>query len=180
MPTARAPRLWLMLAVFAAAFAVGPQTAGTSAERLIVAPRLENRVAARVNVIRRGHGLDALRESLGLAVAARLHTREMALKGYFEHKSASGTVFWRRIERNYASRGFGRWEVGENLAWNTVRATAVDIVRQWMESPSHRANILSRSWRELGLGAYRVRHARGAYGGHTVTIVTLDLGVRAR
>jgi uncharacterized protein YkwD len=180
MLSAKAPRLCFTLAVLAAAVGAAPQDARPAAERLIAAARLEDQVAKRVNLVRRGHGLRALRESRGLAAAARRHSREMGMKGYFEHDSASGTAFWRRIERSYASRGYGRWEVGENIAWNTARATAAAVVRQWMGSPPHRANILSRSWRELGLGAYRVRGAGGAFGGRRVTIVTLDLGVRSR
>jgi len=180
MPCAQAPRLRFALAVVAAAAAVAPQAAAPSPERLTRAARLEDQVAKRVNLVRRWHGLAPLRESRGLAGAARRHSRDMAVKGYFEHGSASGTAFWRRIEHSYASSGYGRWEVGENIAWNTVRATAVVIVRQWMASRGHRANILSGAWRELGLGAFRVPHAQGAYGGRTVTIVTLDLGVRTR
>jgi uncharacterized protein YkwD len=180
MPRAQAPRLRFALVAFVTASAVAPQAAAPSAERLVRAARLEDQVAVRVNLVRRRHGLAPLDESGGLAGAARRHSRDMAVKGYFEHDSASGTAFWRRIERTYASSGYGRWEVGENIAWNTARATAVDIVRQWMASPAHRENILSGAWRELGLGAFRVPHARGAYGGRTVTIVTLDLGVRTR
>jgi uncharacterized protein YkwD len=179
MPPSQAPRLWSTLALIAAV-AAAPQVVAPSGDRLFLAVRLEDDVAERVNLIRVRHGLSPLRESRGLTTAARRHSREMAVKGYFEHDSAGGTAFWRRIELSYGSGGFDRWEVGENLAWNRARATAADIVRQWMKSPSHRANILSPSWREVGLGAYRVRHARGAYGGRTVTIVTLDLGVRAR
>jgi uncharacterized protein YkwD len=48
-----------------------------------------------------------------------------------------------------------------------------------MASQRHRDNILSDSWRELGLGALRVTRAGGTYGGRTVTIVTMDLGVRS-
>jgi uncharacterized protein YkwD len=179
MPSAKAPRLCITLAV-AAAVAAAPQDATPAPGRLIAAARLEDQVAKRVNLVRRWHGLRPLRESRGLAAAARRHSREMGVKGYFEHDSASGAAFWHRIERSYGSRGFGHWEVGENIAWNTARATAADVVRQWMHSPPHRANMLSRSWRELGLGAYRVRRAGGAYEGRTATIVTLDLGVRVR
>jgi len=178
MPCAQAPRLRFALVVFVAVSALAPQAAAPSTERLVRAARLEDQVAERVNLVRRWHGLAPLRESGGLAGAARRHSRDMAVKGYFEHNSASGTAFWRRIEHSYASSGYGRWEVGENIAWNTVRATAVDIVRQWMASRAHRDNILSGAWREFGVGAFRVPHAQGAYGGRRVTIVTLDLGVR--
>lgn len=104
----------------------------------------------------------------------------MGLRGYFQHDSAGGTAFSSRIERSYPSRGFARWEVGENIAWSSSRATAAQVVRQWMGSRPHRANVLSRTWRELGLGAFRAPRAGRAFGGRTVTIVTLDLGFRAR
>jgi uncharacterized protein YkwD len=49
-----------------------------------------------------------------------------------------------------------------------------------MGSAGHRENLLSGVWRELGLGALRVSRAAGAYGGRSVTIVTLDFGLRVR
>jgi uncharacterized protein YkwD len=160
--------------------AAGPDTASPGGDRLIAAAKLEAQVAARVNLVRRWHGLGPLRLSSGLASSAREHSRDMGAKGYFEHESAGGGAFWQRIERRYASRGFSRWEVGENIAWSAPRANAVAVVRQWMGSPAHRANLLSATWRDFGLGAFRVPRARGAYGGRAVTIVTLDLGVRVR
>ena len=176
----RIRHLGLTLAVAAAVTAAAPQAASPAAGRLVAAARLEAQVAARVNLVRRWHGLRPLTVSRGLRAAARRHSRDMGVRGYFEHDSSGGAAFWQRIERSYSSRGFGRWEVGENIAWSAPRANAVQVVRQWMNSPAHRANLLSGTWRELGLGAFRVRRAGGAYGGRAVTIVTLDLGVRAR
>jgi uncharacterized protein YkwD len=144
------------------------------------APRLELRVAKRVNAVRRRHGLQPLRLSPALRASARNHSREMGLRGYFEHESANGLPFWRRIEQHYGSSGYAQWEVGENILWQSGRTTAVQVVRGWMGSPAHRDNILSGIWRELGLGALRVTRAGGTYGGRAVTIVTLDLGVRTR
>jgi uncharacterized protein YkwD len=160
--------------------AAGPDAASAGGDRLIAAAKLESQVAARVNLVRRWHGLAPLRLSSGLAASARGHSRDMGARGYFEHESAGGGAFWQRIERTYASRGFSRWEVGENIAWSAPRANAAAVVRQWMSSPPHRANLLSATWRDFGLGAFRVRRAGGAYGGRAVTIVTLDLGVRVR
>lgn len=180
MPFPRIRHLGLTLAVAAVVAAAAPHAASPAADRVVAAGRLEIQVAARVNLVRRWHGLRPLRVSRGLTAAARRHSRDMGLRGYFEHDSAGGAAFWSRIERTYASRGFGRWEVGENIAWSSAQATAIEVVRQWMRSPAHRANMFSRVWRELGLGAFRVSRAGGAYGDRAVTIVTLDLGVRAR
>jgi uncharacterized protein YkwD len=139
---------------------------------------LEYAVIGRINAIRRRRGLRGLRHNSRLAAAADFHSRDMARKGYFEHDSANGTAFWRRIERFYPSRGFGSWTVGENLLWGTDTYGAAFAVREWMHSPPHRENILSRGWREIGIGAVTVASAPGAYGGRTVTIVTADFGSR--
>ena len=139
---------------------------------------LENSVVDRMNTIRRAHGLRLLRSNRRLRAAAEFHSKDMGRRGYFEHDSISGTPFWRRIERFYPSRGFNSWTVGENLLWGTNSYNAAFAVREWMESPPHRQNILSPEWREVGIGAVRFARAPGAYGGRTVTIVTADFGSR--
>jgi uncharacterized protein YkwD len=139
---------------------------------------LETAVISRINAVRRRHGLRALRHNVRLAAAADFHSRDMVRRGYFEHSSANGTVFWRRIERFYPSRGFNSWTVGENLLWATDRYGAAFTVREWMNSPPHRSNILSRDWHEVGIGAVYTTSAPGEYGGRAVTIVTADFGSR--
>jgi len=147
---------------------------GTQSETAV----LEQGVLARINQIRRGRGLRPLRSNSRLAAAADYHSKDMARRGYFDHDSANGTTFWRRIERFYPSRGFRSWTVGENLLWATDRYGAPFAVREWMTSPPHRENILSREWREIGIGAVTVASAPGAFHGRSVTIVTADFGAR--
>jgi uncharacterized protein YkwD len=139
---------------------------------------LEDAVVARMNQIRRRHGLRPLRYNSRLRAAAVFHSRDMGRRGYFEHDSISGTPFWRRIERFYPSRGFRSWTVGENLFWASETYGAAFAVREWMHSPPHRENILSRDWREVGIGAVYFANAGGEYRGHRVTIVTADFGAR--
>src|SRR5919108_1856479 len=133
---------------------------------------LEDAVLARINRVRRGRGLRPLRHNARLAAAASFHSNDMARKGYFEHDSANGTAFWRRIERFYPSEGFRSWTVGENLLWGSDTYGGAFALREWMNSPPHRANILSRDWREVGIGAVAVASAPGEYQGRAVTIVT--------
>ena len=45
-----------------------------------------------------------------------------------------------------------------------------------LESPEHRVVLLSRDWREFGIGAVVVTAESGIYGGAAVTIVTADFG----
>jgi uncharacterized protein YkwD len=139
----------------------------------------EAAIVARINEVRRGRRLRPLRVNGRLAAAADFHSRDMGRRGYFQHQSADGTAFWRRIQRFYRSRGFGSWSVGENLLWASDRFGATFAVRQWMKSPPHRRNILSPVWREVGIGAAYFVRAPGEYEGHSVTIVTTDFGSRS-
>jgi uncharacterized protein YkwD len=139
----------------------------------------EAAVVERINQVRRGRGLPGLRTNRRLAAAADFHSRDMGRRGYFEHESADGTAFWRRIQRFYPSRGFRSWTVGENLLWGSDNYSAAFAVRGWMRSPPHRKNILSRAWREIGLGAAFFARAPGEYEGRAVTILTADFGSRS-
>jgi len=139
---------------------------------------LENTVLDRMNQVRRAHGLRLLRLNSRLRAAALFHSNDMGRRGYFEHDSLSGTVFWRRIERFYPSRGFRSWTVGENLLWGSGTYGAAFAVREWMNSRPHRENLLSREWREVGIGAVHFSSAPGEYHGRPVTIMTADFGAR--
>ena len=103
----------------------------------------------------------------------------MGTFGYFEHASRNGSAFWKRIKRFYGSTGSGTWSVGENLLWSSGRLDASTAVELWMESPAHRANILTARWREVGLSAVSVPAAPGVFGRRNVVIITSDFGVRS-
>ena len=146
--------------------------------RRVALTALESGVLARLNDVRVQHGLAPLRLSGTLTAAAAEHSDQMAADGYFQHASADGTAFWRRIDRWYGSGGYSYWSVGENLLWSSPRVGPAGAVRLWMSSPEHRANILSAAWREIGISALHVARAPGVYHGRAVTIVTTDFGVR--
>jgi uncharacterized protein YkwD len=161
-------------AVAAPAGSTAPQRTGTRAAMAA----LESSVVGRMNAVRRSRGLRPLRLNRRLHAAAVFHSKDMGRRGYFEHDSLTGMPFWRRIERFYPSRGFQSWTVGENLLWGSETYDAAFAVREWMNSPPHRQNILSRDWREVGIGAVFFGRAPGEYGGRPVTIVTADFGSR--
>jgi uncharacterized protein YkwD len=131
-----------------------------------------------INVVRREHGLRPFITSAKLSAAAAQHTREMGVDGYFEHESYDSTPFWKRIERWYPSKRWRSWSVGENLLYSSPDVTASESVELWMGSPPHRANLLNRTWREIGISAIHFDSAPGEYEGQPVTIVTADFGVR--
>ncbi len=139
---------------------------------------LETALIRGINSIRSNHGLKPLAFSARLSAAAAQHTREMGAKGYFEHESYDSTEFWKRIERWYPSKGRRSWSVGENLLYSSPDVTSDEGVELWMNSPGHRANILSRSWREIGMSAIHFETAPGEFEGDPVTLVTADFGVR--
>ena len=138
---------------------------------------LATEILRELNAFRLRHGRAPLRSSRGLATAAASHSQAMARLGFFTHESHDGSPFWKRVHRSYPVAGFRGWIVGENLLWATT-VTASRAVAAWARSPGHRANMLSRRWREIGISAVRASAAPGVYGGRDVTIVTTDFGVR--
>ena len=115
-----------------------------------------------INAERTPRGLVPLRVDLRLERAARAKSSEMLRTGTFAHGDLRGRLARYRVSgRTY----------GENLAWATgSRATATRIVRMWMESPGHRANILRAAFTLIGLGR-RV----GLFAGYvSAAVVTAD------
>lgn len=81
-----------------------------------------------------------------LVRAARGHSLDMARRNYFAHTTPAGVTFSTRITR----AGY-RWSrAGENIAGG--QRTAADVMRAWMRSPGHRANILNCRFRHIGVG----------------------------
>ena len=140
--------------------------------------QLETQVLGELNTIRRSHGLAPLRLSRPLSSAADAHSRAMGKFGFFSHESRDGSEFWARVKRWYGPDGYRSWAVGENLLWSSGQLSATGAVKLWMGSPGHRKNILTRSWREVGLSAVAVPAAPGVFGGRDVVIITSDFGTR--
>ena len=129
------------------------------------------------NQIRAERGLPPLRENARLRRAALGPSNDMVARGFFEHTTPDGVTMVARImAARYASPRVG-WALGENLAWGTGDlATPRSIMKAWMESPGHRANVVRRAYREIGIGVVTgVPSDRGA--GATYTT---DFGVIRR
>jgi hypothetical protein len=139
---------------------------------------LDNTVLVQINGVRQTHALSQLKLSKALSAAAVQHTAEMGRSGYFAHDSLDHTLFWKRIELSYPSTGFLSWDVGENLLFVSPDVTASKVIRLWLKSPEHRANLLDPAWREIGIAVRHFNTAPGFYSDKPVTIVTADFGVR--
>jgi uncharacterized protein YkwD len=130
-----------------------------------------------LNRTRAHHGLHRLRFNKRLSRAARRHARDMARRNYFSHDTLGGGSFLDRIRRTGYLRGAHSWIVGENLAWGSRGYSRPQVImRMWMNSPGHRANILNGSFREIGIGvAYDapVRH-----GGRPAGTYATDFGAK--
>jgi uncharacterized protein YkwD len=136
--------------------------------------QFEAGVVARLNALRTRRGLGPLRLSRELETAARHHAQDMAQSGFCGHDSANGAPFRGRLLRYYARRpGWRFWSAGENVLCHPRGVTPARALALWLDSPSHRATLLSPTWREVGVAA-----AHGTFNREEVVYVTADFGVR--
>ncbi|WP_199833263.1 CAP domain-containing protein, partial [Streptomyces luridiscabiei] len=99
-----------------------------------------------VNAERAKEGCGPVTSNDLLATAAQRHSADMASRDYFSHTSPDGTDPGDRI----TAAGY-RWSTyGENIAKG--QRTPADVMKSWMDSPGHRANILNCSFKEMGIG----------------------------
>jgi uncharacterized protein YkwD len=170
--------LGALIVVAAVSAAAAP--AGSGDRAISSNATLERSIVSEINALRASRGLPRLVISRGLALAARGHSRDMALTGYFSHTSRDGRAFDERVRRYYGSKGYRSWRAGENLLWASPEIDGDRAVQMWLDSPAHRQILLSRSWREIGLSAVHTAAGRRVYEGMEVTIVTADFGARVR
>ena len=115
-----------------------------------------------VNRVRAEHGLPGVSLSSTLDSAARRHSDEMAGNGVLTHRSPDGSSMAQRLARV----GWRGHAAGENIA---VARRAEAVVRLWLESPPHRAILLSDTYDSIGIGI-----SSGTYHGHAMQFVTAD------
>jgi uncharacterized YkwD family protein len=116
---------------------------------------LEKEVVNLVNAERAKAGLPALKNNTELSNVARLKSQDMIDKKYFSHTSPTyGSPFnmMKKFGIKYST-------AGENIA--SGYSTAKAVVDGWMNSPGHRANILSKSFTEIGVGL--AKSSNGTY-----------------
>jgi uncharacterized protein YkwD len=121
------------------------------------------------NQIRVQAGLPTLKDNAKLRKAAVGHSNDMVVDGFFDHTSPNGDTFVDRIiTAGYAKRN-DAWTIGENLAWGTGElSTPQAIMDAWMNSAGHKANILKKSYKEVGI-AVRIGVPTDGTVGATVT-----------
>jgi uncharacterized protein YkwD len=110
------------------------ETASQTVEIELIA--IEKNIVDKTNAHRARYGLPALEVDARLMKSARRHAQWMTRNRSLQHTRAA---------------------VAENIAMGQRNST--EAVRDWMNSPGHRANILNRGHRRIGVAAYRT--ARG-------------------
>jgi len=125
-----------------------------------------------LNSERAKHGLAAMRPNRKLRLAAVRHSLDMVAERYFDHVGPRGDDITLRAKAAHYLRPTASWFLAENIAWGGgALAAPASIVRQWMHSPPHRANILSREVHDAGIGI-----AVGSPTGGAGATYTLDFG----
>ena len=126
----------------------------------------ELNVLAAVNSTRAAYGLQPLHLDPTLRSAARSHSIDMLRRNYFAHGDFAARMAAFHIHGPTA---------GENLAWGTGPfGRAGTIVREWLASPEHRANLLRPGYARIGIGL-----VRGSFlGTGGATVVTADFAGR--
>ena len=126
---------------------------------------IDSVVVDMTNQERASLGIGELKVNEALRKAAQAKADDMAKKGYFAHVTPDGKTPWYWIDQT----GYQYKSAGENLAVNFDYSK--DVVQAWMNSPTHRANIVKAKYQEIGIGI-----AEGFYQGRPSVFVVQMFG----
>lgn len=110
----------------------------------------EARAFELMNAQRQASGLQSLQWDEQIVALARTHSESMAAGKFFSHKDMNGGY----VDDRAAKLGIFNWlALGENIAFmKGYNDPATIAVNKWMQSTSHKKNILSSQWRESAIG----------------------------
>ena len=139
-------RRFALVALVAAALVGAVMIASPATAAPASAATLQNDINRLINVERVKNRCSALTVNAALTKAARGHSTYMAQSGKFSHTGKGGTNFVTRVKTaGYTKPG------AENIAWGY--RTGADVVKGWMKSPGHKANIVNCKLKTVGVGA---------------------------
>ena len=130
-----------------------------------------------INKRRANAGLPSLDRHRDLQKSAQRHNNRMHGTGCFAHQCPGEGSLDTRIRSTGYLNGADRWKYAENVGWGRKkRGSPANVVKAWMHSSGHRANILSNDFRDLGVGFDDgTPNSKRATGG----IFTVDFGLAA-
>lgn len=121
-----------------------------------------------INQKRAEANISPLNLSTELSSAATKKATDMFSSNYWAHVSPTGVTPWSFI----TSAGYEYLYAGENLAKNFDYSQ--EVVEAWMNSPTHRANILKPEYTDIGLSVMN-----GRLNGEETTLVVQEFGAKA-
>lgn len=124
-----------------------------------------DQVVGLTNQYRQEMGFSTLRLDPVLSEAARQKAEDMFADGYWAHVAPDGTTPWDFIR----TAGYEYVYAGENLAKDFQDSEKV--VAAWMDSPSHRQNVLNGNYRDIGVAV-----VNGTLNGYETTLVVQMFG----
>ena len=148
-------RLALIAMIPATLFAM-VMVASPASAAAVSTTQLQGDIAYLTNKQRALHGCKAVRVDARLTTAARGHSAYMARTGAFSHTGLRNSSFAYRIKAASYPR-----PLSENIAYGY--RTGVDVVKAWMASPGHRANILNCTATTVGVGAVYAANGTAYY-----------------
>lgn len=131
-----------------------------------------NTLLQETNLERTANGDPVLRLNDKLALAAQAKASDMAKRNYWSHITPDGKQPWVFLDE----AGYDYQKAGENLAYGF--SSSKDTVAGWMNSPSHKANLLDKDFTEVGFG-YANASSYQAAGASTVVVALYARGQTA-
>ena len=117
---------------------------------------IEQQIFQSVNAERAKAGLSALTYNNTMQKYARIKSKDMGDRGYFDHKNPEGQLITAQMQKDGVT--YNAW--GENIAYISGMSgnstIANKFMTNWMNSEGHRANILSTNFSSIGVGVYKI------------------------
>lgn len=117
---------------------------------------IEQAIFTSVNAERSANGLVPLSYNNTMQDYARIKSKDMGDRGYFDHTSPDGELITAQMKRDGVT--YNAW--GENIAYIQGNSNNASLGNQfmtnWMNSQGHRENILSTNFTSIGIGVYKI------------------------
>lgn len=117
---------------------------------------IEQLIFQQVNQQRQAAGLQPLSYNSTMEHYARVKSKDMGVRRYFDHTNPEGQLITAQMKADGVS--YNAW--GENIAYiggvSGNSNLANQFMTNWMNSPGHRANILSSNFTSIGVGVYKI------------------------
>ena len=118
----------------------------------------ENAIAAMINNVREQNGVNAIAADGALNEVAEIRSTDLLNRNYFSHYTPEGTNVFDVMRSNGVSFRYA----GENLAQSAPASagTVEGFLNAWINSPTHKANILRAQYTKIGVSMVEIDSRR--------------------